>query len=79
MRDLVTVIDRMIGAIPSTETDLIKGLEKVKSDSRYSAPEAKYIYWDAVNCILCNNVYNTDGEELIGWREEVRKIFVGEI
>ena len=77
MRDLTTVINRILEVIPETEVELIAELNDNKSSISFSAPELISMWWNEVHGTLCEYVFKE--ETIDGWKETVRQIFVGEI
>lgn len=79
MRDLVTVINRMLDEIPATEDDLIAELKDNRSSASCSAPELMSVWWNEVYDTLCNYAFNENTYNTNNWTETVRQIFVGDI
>jgi hypothetical protein len=79
MRNIVEVIDQMILKIPSTEVNLIKGLNKIKNSANYTAPELMQGRWYQVSSALSQSFKPPEED----WQFEVLSIFstksVGEI
>lgn len=70
MRDLVTVINKIIREIPHKETDLINYLEERKESCEYTAPEAMSIRWAEVANILYDHLgepesFNEDWKHIV--------------
>ena len=58
MRNLVNVINEMVENIPESEIDLIKELERIKSDQiQWTAPESM-VRWEEVSYALQDYLYN---------------------
>ncbi len=58
MRNLVNVINEMVENIPESEIDLIKELERIKSDYiQWTAPESM-VRWEEVSYTLQDYLYN---------------------
>ena len=73
MRNLVNVIDAMIKNIPENEVDLIKELERIKSDQiQWTAPESM-VRWEEVSYVLQDSLYNPKPKE--EWEFQVLSIW----
>lgn len=77
MRDLGTVISRLIDVIPTDEDELLHELMKVQRSVGYAPPELINTLWRRTHEILCDYVFNEDFDKN-SWKEKVRRIYVGE-
>lgn len=77
MRDLGTVISKLIDVIPADKEELLHELMKVQRSTRYAAPELMNMWWKRTHEILCDHVFNKCFDEN-NWKGKVRRIYVGE-
>lgn len=77
MRDLYSLINRMLEVIPETEDDLRDELKDERNSVSYAAPEMMPMWFGEVQETLDTYVF-TDLEHIDGWKESVRQIWVGE-
>lgn len=75
MRDIVVVIDRMIGAIPD-DNSLVRKLQSTRSSALYTAAALQGGYWRSLASLLGSEI-GTGSLQFGSWEAQVRDIFNG--
>ena len=73
-RDIIEVIDRLLGIVPEGETGLRAGLNSVKQSALFTAPEMMTIRWRRLGEVLQEEI----GQPREPWQVEVGEIVRGE-
>ena len=74
MRDIVKIIDYMMGDIPAEQRDLIHDLEAVKASAIYAPPEVMGNYWRRAADVLAHHIPSITEE----WHKALRETFAGD-
>ena len=74
-RDVITVINKILGSIPENQTGLIAELETYRNEQLNQAPEIRVTShcWIPLQHILLKNITELNDE----WKENVCKIYNG--
>lgn len=75
MRNIGTVIDKMLEVIPVSEKSFISALEDIMSSVRYSAPESMGLWWEELTLTI-NGFIPYDLDTCEPWEKRVAFILM---